>query len=163
MEVTEEGDPKLRKGVAKERRIAIEDLQMRHGRKSRSQRFDRYKRHIIKDLDSGLVRAVGVTPANIPESSVTEASASDLEAQQVTLEEFHIARGYLNSHFVKERDDDLTIIGKAWRVRNGEFFDRTAFVIDWEKQLIRCPNGVAVTFEEGKRVQFPRDKCEICP
>ncbi len=50
VEVTENGDPKLRKGVAKDRRIAIEDE--RHGRKSRSKRFDGYKRHILKDLDS---------------------------------------------------------------------------------------------------------------
>jgi len=163
VEVTENGDPKLRKGVAKDRRIAIEDEQMRHGRKSRSKRFDGYKRHILKDLDSGLVRAVGVTPANVPESNVTEAIALDLEAQQVTLKELYIARGYLNSHFVKERDDYLTIICKAWRVRNGEKFEKTAFVLDWEKQLIHCPNGVSVSFQEGKMVQFPRDKCGICP
>lgn len=87
MEVAESGDPKLRKGVAKNRRIAIEDDEMRHGRKSRSKRFDGYKRHILKDLESGLVRAVGVTPANVPESNVTEEIASDLEAQNVTLEE----------------------------------------------------------------------------
>ena len=43
---------------------------MRHGRKSRSVRFYGYKRHVLKDLDSGLVRAVGVTPANAPEASV---------------------------------------------------------------------------------------------
>jgi len=58
-----DGCPKLRQGVAPNRRIAIEDPQMKHGRKSRSQRFDGYKRHILKDLDSGMVRAVGVTPA----------------------------------------------------------------------------------------------------
>ena len=146
VEVTENGDPKLRKGVAKNRRISIEDEQMRHGRKSRNKRFDGYKRHILKDLDSGLVRAVGVTPANVPEATVTEEIAEDLEAQQVTLEELHIDRGYLNSHFVKERDDNLTIICKAWRVRNGKGFDKTAFVLDWEKQLITCPNEVSIPF-----------------
>lgn len=98
VEVTEKGDPKLRKAVAKNRRISIEDEQMRHGRKSRSKRFDGYKRHILKDLESGIVRAVGITPANVPEASVTPAIASDLEAQQVTLGELHIDRGYLNSH-----------------------------------------------------------------
>lgn len=36
---------KLTSGVAKERRISIEDDEMRHGRKSKSQRFDGYKRH----------------------------------------------------------------------------------------------------------------------
>jgi hypothetical protein len=46
VEVGEDGCPKLRRGVAPNRRIAIEDEQMRHGRKSRSQRFDGYKRHV---------------------------------------------------------------------------------------------------------------------
>ena len=64
---------------------------------------------------------------------------------------------------VKERDNNLTIICKAWPVRNGKKIDKTAFVLNWEKQLICCPNGVSVPFDEGKLVQFPRNKCEICP
>ncbi|MBO1348143.1 MAG: transposase [Hormoscilla sp. GUM202] len=88
---------------------------------------------------------------------------SDLEAQNVTLKELHIDRGYLNSHLVKERDENLTIICKAWSVRNGKYFDKTAFVLNWEEKIIRCPNGVSVPFDEGKPVQFPRDKCKICP
>jgi hypothetical protein len=65
VEVDEQGEVKLRKGVAKNRRITIEDEQMRHGRKNRSKRFDGYKRHILKDLDLGMVRAVGITMANL--------------------------------------------------------------------------------------------------
>ena len=57
----EHGEAKLRKGVAKNRRIAIEDEEMRHGRKNRTKKFDGYKRHILKDLDLGMVRAVGIT------------------------------------------------------------------------------------------------------
>jgi hypothetical protein len=86
VEVAGDGSPKLRKGVAKDRRISIEDAQMRHGRKSRTQRFDGYKRHVLRDLDIGVVRAVGITPANLPESVVTEAIASDLESQNVELQ-----------------------------------------------------------------------------
>ena len=63
VEVDEHGEVKRRKGVAKNRRIAIEDEQMRHGRKNRSKRFDGYKRHILKDLDLGMVRAVAITMA----------------------------------------------------------------------------------------------------
>ncbi len=69
---TADGRPVLRQGVAKERGISVEDAQMRHGRKSRSVRVDGYKRHVLHDLDTGLVRAVGVTAANVPEASVTE-------------------------------------------------------------------------------------------
>ena len=59
-----EGPPVLRRGVARERLVSVEDPQMRHGRKSRSVRFSGYKRHVLRDLDTGLLRAVGVTPAN---------------------------------------------------------------------------------------------------
>ena len=53
-----EGPPVLRRGVARERLVSVEDPQMRHGRKSRSVRFSRYKRHVLRDLDTGLLRAV---------------------------------------------------------------------------------------------------------
>lgn len=163
VEVGEDGCPKLRRGVTPNRRIAIEDDQMRHGRKSRSQRFDGYKRHVLKDLNLGLVRAVGITPANMPEASVTEALALDLDSQKVTLEELHIDRAYLTSHWVKERSDELKIICKSWRVRNGKYFEKTAFNLDWENHLIGCPNGINIPFLEGKTVRFPQQEGQVCP
>jgi hypothetical protein len=39
------GGVRIRQGVARDRRISIEDAQMRHGRKSACQRIDGYKRH----------------------------------------------------------------------------------------------------------------------
>jgi hypothetical protein len=95
MQMNEEGKVSLVKGVAKDRRISVEDGQMRHGRKSRSVRVDGYKRHVLHDLDTGLIRAAGVTPANAPEASVTEAISEDLERQGACLKELHIDRAYL--------------------------------------------------------------------
>lgn len=155
--------PTLRKGVAKDRRISIEDPDMRHGRKSRSQRFDGYKRHVLKDLDIGVVRAVGLTPANIPEAKVTEAMDVDLKAQNVKMVELHIDRAYLPSHWVKERSPDLTIFCKAWAVRNGDCFTKTDFILDWERGLIHCPNQVTIPFESGKTVHFPTSECNESP
>jgi Transposase domain (DUF772) len=68
VQVDENGKTHLLKGVAKDRRISIEDADMRHGRKSRSVRVDGYKRHVLHDLDTGFIRAVGITPANMPRS-----------------------------------------------------------------------------------------------
>ena len=92
MQVDEKGKEHLIKGVAKNRRISVEDGQMRHGRKSRSVLVDGYKRHVLHDLDTGLIRAVGITPANAPEASVTEAISDDLSQQKVCLKELHIPR-----------------------------------------------------------------------
>ncbi len=51
--------PALRRGVAKDRRISVEDPHMRHGRKSRSVLFDGYKRHVLRDLGVGRRRRCG--------------------------------------------------------------------------------------------------------
>lgn len=155
--------PKLSKGVAKNRRISIEDPDMRHGRKSRSQLFDGYKRHVLRDLEIGVVRSVGITPANVGEAQVTEAMDADLKAQKVKMVELHIDRAYLVSQWVKERPQGLTIFCKAWPVRNGERFTKTDFVLDWEQGLIRCPNNVSIPFEQGKTVHFPTSECNVCP
>ena len=163
VEFTAAGSARLRKGVAKDRRITIEDAQMRHGRKSRSVRVDGYKRHVLRDLDTGLVRAVGITPANVAEASVTDTIRADLACQQVILGELHIDRAYLSSTLVRERSADLLIYCKAWSVRNGTRFTKTAFQLDWERQVLRCPNEQEMPFVSGGVVHFPAQTCAACP
>jgi len=163
VQVDEEGKASLIKGVAKDRRISVEDSEMRHGRKSRSVRVDGYKRHVLHDLDTSLIRAVGITPANVPEASVTEAISADLEQQGACLQELHIDRAYLSSHLVRERSDDLEIDCKAWPVREGKRFHKQAFTLDWERQMIRCPAEQEVPFQPGGIVHFPKDTCAQCP
>lgn len=157
------GDPTLVKGVAKDRRIAIEDEQMRHGRKSRAVRFDGYKRHVLRDLDTGLIPAVGLTPANVPEASVTPAITADLDHQQISLTQVHIDRAYLSSSLVRDRDERLEIRCKAWPVRSGPLFDKTAFTIDWEREVLTCPNQIEMPVKLGGVVQFPAQTCAECP
>ena len=157
------GTPHLREGVAKDRRISVEDGQMRHGRKSRSVRVDGYKRHVLRDLDTGLIRAVGLTAANVAEASVTEPMGADLACQHVVLSELHIDRAYLSSLWVRERSADLQVYCKAWPVRNGKHFPKTAFQLDWEQQVIQCPNQVVLPFEPGGVVHFPAATCAACP
>jgi hypothetical protein len=163
IEVTAEGAPRLRQQVAKERRITVEDAQMRHGRKSKHHRIDGYKRHILHDLDTGLVRAVGVTPANTPEATVTEGIEADLATQAIQLSELHIDRAYLSSRLVRERPPDLAIYCKAWPVRNGDRFPKTAFHLDWQHQVLCCPAGVEMPFTPGGVVHFPAATCAACP
>lgn len=163
VEVDEEGKASLIKGVAKDRRISIEDAEMRHGRKSRSVRVDGYKRHVLHDLDTGLIRAVGITPANVPEASVTKEISADLEQQGVCIKELHIDRAYLSSHLVRERSEELEIYCKAWPVRNGKRFNKQAFTLDWERQVIRCPAKQEMPFVPGGIVHFPPESCAQCP
>jgi len=159
---TADGMATLRQGVAQERRISVEDAQMRYGRKSRSLLVDGYKRHILRDLESGLVVAVGITPANAPEAHVTEAIEQDLAAQQATLKELHIDRAYLASSLVEKRSEELAIFCKAWPVRSGPYFPKNAFELNWQNKQVRCPGGVSMPFELGGVVTFPKETCAGC-
>jgi hypothetical protein len=154
---------RLRRGVARDRRISVEDPQMRHGRKTRSQRIDGYKRHVLTDLDTDLVPAVGVTAANLPEAAVADQIIADLDAQQRTLGELHIDRAYLSSSLVTDRDPDLQVFCKAFPVRNGPRFAKPAFALDFDQGLLTCPNSVTMPFTPGARVQFPAQVCAACP
>lgn len=157
-----DGTPALRHGVAAERRISVEDAEMRHGRKSRSLLIDGYKRHVLRDLDRRLIVAVGVTPANVPEASVTDAIATDLAAQKSTLHEWHIDRAYLASTLVQQRTAALAIFCKAWPVRPGPYFPKSAFQLDWERHDLRCPGGETMPCEPGGVVKFPAATCAHC-
>ncbi len=99
------------------------------------------------------------TPANAPEASVTD----DLTAQEIELREIHLDRGYLASELVRNRPENLTIYCKAWPVRNGDRYAKTAFVLDWEAGTIRCPNQVSIPFHPDATVHFPEDTCQVSP
>jgi hypothetical protein len=60
------GGSRIRRGVAEDRRVSVQDSEMRHGRKSKSKRFNGYKRHVAGDLDTDLILACAITPANRP-------------------------------------------------------------------------------------------------
>jgi Transposase DDE domain len=64
---------------------------------------------------------------------------------------------------VRERCTDLAISCKAWPVRNGSRFAKTAFELDWQQQRIRCPNQQELPFEPGGTVHFPAEVCAACP
>jgi transposase len=132
---------------------------MRHGRKSRSLLIDGDKRHGLRDLDSRVIVAVGVTPAKAPEASVTDTIASDLAAQQTTLQELHIDRADLSRTLGPQRSENLVIFCKAWPVRQGPYVSKSAFALDGARQQLRGPGGETMPFEPGGVVKLPAATC----
>jgi transposase len=61
-EVDEDDVPRLRRGTAKDRILSVHDPEMRHGRKSHSQRFDGYKIHAAAATKAPLLTAIDVSP-----------------------------------------------------------------------------------------------------
>jgi DDE family transposase/transposase-like protein DUF772 len=159
---TPDGTATLRHRVAEDRRISIEDAEMRHGRKSRSLLVDGDKRHVLRDLDSRLMVAVGVTPAHAPEASVTDAIEADVAAQQCTLREVPIDRASLASKLVHQRSETVTIFCKAWPVRQGPYCPKSAFQLDGERHELRCPGGESLPLTPGEVGKFPAATCARC-
>jgi len=65
---TPEGKAEIRQGVAKDRIVSITDPEMRHGRKSSTQRFDGHKAVVAADAETGLITDVDVLPGNAHDS-----------------------------------------------------------------------------------------------
>jgi hypothetical protein len=154
----------MHQGVAPDRRVSIEDEEMRHGRKSKSQRFNGYKEHVAADLDTGVILACVVKPANVPEEEAAPILKRDIEAQGLTIAELAMDRGYLNSSIV----DDIEkaggdVVCKPWPIgKNKGFFSKRDFDIDVRAKTITCPAGQVEPFEPGDVVEFDPDACGPC-
>lgn len=156
--------PRIRDGVAHDRRISIEDAEMRHGRKSSSYAFNGYKRHIATDLDSGLIVAVAVTPANRPEQTAMPVLQDDLELQRIEVRELYIDRGYIASDFVEHVVANKgEVVCRPWQFANRGLFAKSDFDINIRDRTITCPEGQTRPFQFGTTVEFDAATCRRCP
>ena len=160
------GGKRIRQGVAPDRRISIEDAEMRHGRKSKSQRIDGYKRHLAADITTQLILAAAVTPANRPEAESTPSLQADITRQQLTIGELYIDRGYIRSSLV---DDVLgmggEVICKPWVSRNKDrgLFTKADFRLNLREMTISCPANEVQPLRLGTTIEFDPQGCARCP
>jgi hypothetical protein len=160
-----EGGVQIRQGVAADRRVSIEDADMRHGRKSKSKRFNGYKQHISTDIDSELILACAVTPANRPEEEATTALNEDMARLELFPDVLLIDRGYINSPLTDAVRRNGVIICKPWRgasTRAG-LFGKRDFKVNLRDGTITCPAGEVEPFEPGAVVHFDPEACGPCP
>lgn len=158
------GKTRIREGVAAERRVSIEDPDMRHGRKSKSKLFNGYKRHVALDLDTSLILAGALLPANRSEAEATPALKADIDRMKRRIAEAHLDRGYIASPLV---DDVLAeggeVVCKPWVPRNGKFFTKADFKINMRDMTITCPAGEVERIDLGADVEFDAGACDQCP
>jgi hypothetical protein len=158
------GRARIRQGVSAERRVSIKDGEMRHGRKSKTKLFNGYKRHVATDLDTNLIMACAVTPANRPEEEAASALKADIEQQKRRIGELFCDRGYIASpvvpQIIKEGGE---VICKPWVARNGKLFTKTDFKINLRDMTITCPAGEVERIDLGADVEYEASACEKCP
>jgi hypothetical protein len=159
------GGPRIREGVAKDRLVSIEDPEMRHGRKSKTKRFNGYKQHIANDLDTELILACSVTPANRPEGEGATGLKEDLERspRHNVFGEIFIDRAYVNSELVESSEANGTkVFCKPRNPTNGALFSKADFKLNMRLQTITCPAGQTQTFSPGEVVEFEPATCGAC-
>jgi hypothetical protein len=154
----------IREGVAKDRRISVEDEQMRHGRKSKSQLIDGYKRHVAEDLDTELILACAITPANRPEREATPDLEADLAAQKLQVDELQIDIAYVDSSLAESvRSGGGQVLCRPRSSHNGTLFRKEDFALDLQAMTLTCPAGQSQPIQLGKIVQMEPEVCGPCP
>lgn len=158
------GRQRIKRAVAKDRRISITDPQMRHGRKSKTKLFNGYKRHVASDLDTRLIIAAALWPANRPEGEAAKDLFQDIERQGLTVEHLHIDRAYLCDPEVQRRHDSgMQIHCRAFALRNDAHFTKADFTLDFTAQTVTCPAGQKASLRLGAPARFAAAVCQPCP
>ncbi len=140
---------------------------MRHGRKSKSRTINGYKVHLGLDLDTELVLACAVTPANRPEAEALGPITADTKRypERGQVAELYIDRGYLAADETHQlAANDTEIVCKPWSPAARDKFSKRDFLIDLRRKQITCPAGHTESLIVGGTVHFlpPPVRVALC-
>ncbi len=153
---------KIREGVAPDRQISLSDPEMRHGRKSETERIDGYKQYLARDLDQNLTLAACVLPANVPEARGADKLRSQVEAHGA-VSELNVDRAFLASAWVCELAQARldAVICRSLVSSNRGLWTKQDFAIDLVSGTVRCPSGHLAVIRDDK-ARFAHATCRGC-
>jgi hypothetical protein len=156
-----DGGARIAESVAKDRIISVRDTQMRHGRKSKTKRFNGYKRHIA--IVNGFIVATALEPANVPEYVPADRLLA-WSARHGAVDVLDIDRGYLASAAVhKLHREGARIHSRAWRpAKNTGLFTKDDFWIDLSAKTVLCPAGKLAPIPPSGISYFASRDCSPC-
>ncbi len=174
-----EDGPALKEGVSRDRVPSVHDPEMRHGRKSKSNRFDGHKASVAVDTDSQLIIAVDVLPGNASDNTgalgLVEQSEenTDIEVEE-TIGDAAYGDGATRQAFA---DAGRPLIAKVPARPDKAYFPKEDFHIDLQAAECTCPAGNVTqnlrtvgtrTNRSGRTYldqsfQFDPAVCGVCP
>jgi len=158
VEVSEDGTGKLLDGVSSDRQISVVDPDMRHGRKSKSRKFNGYKGTVTADASSGVITAVHLMRAN-EHDSVAVADIIEAHQRGGTLPPALVGdRAYAveEARYEAMRQGVAIVTKPNTLLCDG--FGKNSFEMDAVGETITCPGGV-VRPVGGKSVTFTGSRC----
>ena len=165
-----EDGPRLRQGVADDRPVAVHDPEMRHGRKSKTKRFDGHKAAVAVDTDEQLITAVAVLPGNAQDHERALGLVEQSEADTGCAVEESIGDGAYGDGETRQAfaDAGRTLVAKVGAASNQGRFPKAAFSIDLDVLSCTCPGGqTTADLKKGGpgpgRFHFAAAVCGACP
>ena len=173
IEVGEEGEPKLGQGVARDRMISWTDPEMRHGRKSASQRWNGDTVQVAEEPQTELITEIDVVDASAGDGASLLPMVKSVEkCLEVKVERAtgDTAYGSVGNR-VKCSEQGIDLVSPV-AVAGDPEVAKTAFQIDEVAGKAACPQGQMsmvcreVKDDEGRKVKqfvFEREVCVACP
>lgn len=140
-----------------------------------------YRVHLTETCDAdtpNLIVNVETTPASTPDDNMVKVVHESLETRELLPTEHLVDKGYTDSHMLveSEREYGVTIVGPvaedpSWQARQREGFDKSQFIVDWERHVVTCPVGkqsiswLPNTYPQNgmvHEVRFARKDCTPC-
>jgi hypothetical protein len=143
---------------------------MRHGRKSKTKRFDGHKLQMATETESQLITGVAVLPGNAADHDEALAVVEESEAQtgcevEETIGDTAYGDGATRQQFA---DAGRRLVAKVAPVTNQGRFPKTQFQIDLEAKSCTCPaqqvtHDFRPSAKGGGVFRFAASVCGACP
>jgi hypothetical protein len=163
VDVRKDGAGVLKIGISPDRQISTVDPEMRHGRKSKSRKFNGYKGTIAADPQSGVITAVHVMGANEHDSAavapIIEQQKAGGAAPAVLIGDRAYAAEEPRHEAMKQ---GVAVVTKPNTNYTGEF-GKFSFVYDQGASTLTCPGGQIRSTIGKKTVVFGSHACIGCP
>jgi DDE family transposase len=123
--------------------VSVHDPEMRHGRKSKTKRFDGHKAAVATDTDSQLITAVAVLPGNAQDHEQALELVEQSEANTgCAVDETHADGAYGDGETRQAfADAGRELIAKAPAEGDTGQFPKSRFRLDLEAGTCACPGG----------------------
>jgi hypothetical protein len=162
--------PDLRQGVAEDRLVSVHDPEQRHGRKSKTKRFDGHKAAVATDTDSQLITAVAVLPGNAQDHERALALVEQSETNTgCAVDETHADGAYGDGETRQAfADAGRRLVAKVPAEQNGGRFTKGDFALDLVAGTCSCPGGQRSRDfwprpGGGGLFRFAAEVCAACP
>jgi transposase len=157
------------------------DAEARYSKK-RETTWVGYKVHLTETCDPEtphLITNTETTLATVPDDNMLKTVHQSLKDHDLLPAEHLVDKGYTDARVLADnpRDYGVTIVGPvaddpSWQARSGEGFDKSAFAVDWDRQIVTCPGDkqsiswLPNTYPKNGAVfeaRFSAKDCTPCP